>query len=303
MKNVIKTAIIFFCLFLFAACNSSSSEEDRAVTEQMLTSPEKANIGQQEDSMMMEQMEEESNGSEQVVNTVSNERKVMYTAHMEIVVANYTETEGKVTELVQKENGYVVSSNVHRDDAENKRGHFTIKIPQEKFESFLKSIDDLSVEVTEQNVQGEDVTEEFVDLNARLKAKKDVKEKLETFLKDATATKDLLDISEQIGKVQEEIEQIEGRLNYLKNQTDYSTVTISMTERKLNVGEIGSKDQNTWVRAKQLLVSTMNAILSFVSGTIVIIIGLSPIVFPVLTIVIGIFIYRKRKKKKEASRE
>lgn len=302
MKNVLKSTMLLCCLFLFTACNSNSFEDDTRSSDQLATT-EQTKMEQEESDIAIEQMESGQNNIPETRNIAKDERKVMYTAHMEIVVADYAETVENVTELVKKEKGYIVSSTVHRDNTNSIYGYVTIKIPQERFEPVLKNIANFSLEVKEQQVQGEDVTEEYVDLEARLKAKRDVKDKLEAFLKDATETKDLLAISEQIGNVQEEIEQIEGRLNYLKNETDYSTVTISMTERNVNVGEIGSKEQNTWVRAKQLLVSTMNGILSVISGTIVIVIGLSPIIIPVLIIVIAILIYRKRKKKKEASRE
>lgn len=301
MNNVVKIGILFFCLFMFTACSSSGSEQDRDMSGALLTT-ERSTIEQHNEDARIDQVETESgNDSKSIVqaNSASAERKVIYTAHLDVIVANFSEAEKKVTDIVRNENGYIVSSNIHRDDNENKSGHLTVKIPQAKFDTFLKDIDELSVEVKNQAIQGEDVTEEYVDLNARLKAKQDVKERLETFLKDATTTKDLLAVSEQIGNVQEEIEQLEGRLNYLKNQTDFSTVTISMTERSLKVGELGSKEQNTWVRAKQLLVSTINGIISVASGIVVVLIGLSPIFIPVVVIIVGIFLYRKKKKREE----
>lgn len=222
-------------------------------------------------------------------------RKISYTAHVEIVIEDMSKTVKQVTAVVQTENGYVASSDMHHNEKGNKTGRLTVKIPQEKFSVFLEKLDDLSLEILHENIQAEDVTDEYVDLTARLKAKQSVMKRLETFLEEAKTTKELLDVMEQMGKVQTEIEQIEGRLNVLKNQTDYAVVTITMTEK----GGLNAAEQNTWLKAKQLFVSTVNAILSFFSGTVVIVVGLSPIIFPLIVIGFGIYRYLKRKQKKK----
>ncbi len=302
MKSVIKTAIFFFCLFLTAACSPSDRSEIQVESSDSLDLMKRTEMAQEENAAAIEPLERPEKKSQSHMRAF-DERKVMYTAHVEIIVAQFAEAEEKIAELVRNENGYIVHSNVHRKDKKNIRGQMTIKIPQKKFETFLAQIGDLSVEVVNQSIQGEDATEEYVDLEARLKAKYDVKKKLESFLKEADETKDLLEISKEIGSVQEEIEQLEGRLNYLKNATDFSTVTILITERKQELGELGLQDSNTWVRAKQLFVSTIDAMFAFASGAMVIAVGLSPLVLPVILIAAALWLYWKRKKKKEVSRE
>lgn len=298
MKKLMLNVFVFLCAAVFAACSNDKTSENENKARLLL---ERGNVDDSHEMIEQVDMHETTDA-----NVLINEsaRKISYTAHIDVIIENMSETVRKVTELVQKEGGYIVSSDIHLDEKANQTGRLTVKIPQEKFQTFINQMEKMSAEIVSQNVQAQDVTEEYVDLRARLKAKQTVMKRLETFLQEANTTKDLLDVSEQIGKVQEEMEQIEGRLQFLENQIEYATVSISLTEKSLKVGNIGHQDQTTWVRAKQLFVTTINALLSFISSLAVVVIGLSPVIIPIVGMIIVIFIYRrKRKIKKEASRE
>ncbi len=87
----------------------------------------------------------------------------------------------------------------------------------------------------QRNISGDDVTEEYVDLESRLKSKRVVEERLISFMNNAEKTEDLLKISEDLAEVQEEIETIEGRKKFLENQTSLSTIIITLYENKVTV--------------------------------------------------------------------
>lgn len=119
-------------------------------------------------------------------------------------------------------------------------------------------------------------------------------------MEQAEKTEDLLKISNDLATVQAEKEQILGRMKYLKNNVDYSTVTIQLEEELVKVGSIQDKESlNTWEKAKSQFVSTINGLISFLSSVIVMIVGLSPILIPVVVIVIAWIIYRKKKNRSE----
>ena len=289
MKQIMVTMVVL----IMAACshqgsetvldgNSASMTIERNQSRQIPT----------EDAVGKRNVEEQ-----QVVEIDRAERKIIYTAHLQIVVSDYDEAENDIEALVDKKKGYIVSSNVKNSEETGRNGSITVRIPQESFQAFLDEIAAISDEVTDQSITSEDVTEEYVDLEARLKAKEVVKARLESLMEQAETTKDLLDISEQLGKVQEEIEQIQGRINYLTNRSDDATVTISITERSLKSGEIETDDLQTWARASQLFVKTINAIVSSISALAVVLIGLSPVIIPLAAAAGWIFYVRRKKKK------
>jgi hypothetical protein len=176
------------------------------------------------------------------------------------------------------------------------------RIPMKEFRPFLKSVKQLSKGTPFESVQGKDVTEEYVDLSSRLKAKEKVRERLESFMAGAQRTEDLLKISSDLAKVQEEIEQIQGRLNFLKNQSDYSTVTVFFEVKDLKAEKLQTDELNTWKKTKKLFMETVNFLVSAVSFLFVGIIGLAPIWL--IAILILLWLWRKRKngqKKKPES--
>lgn len=153
------------------------------------------------------------------------ERKVIYEAELKIKVQNLKQAQQAMEAAARKEGGYLVESSQSRANKE-KKGNYVFRIPQESFQDYLKQVEKTAQEMESRNITGKDVTEEYVDLESRLKAKKAVEKRLLEMMKGAKTTEDLLKVSEQLAQVQEEIEQLQGRLKYLENQTVYSTVRI-----------------------------------------------------------------------------
>lgn len=142
------------------------------------------------------------------------------------------------------------------------------------------------------------MTKEFVDLESRLQAKKDVKKRLENLLDGAKNSDDLLDISNKLGDTQEEIESLKGQIQYLEDRSAMSTVTISMTEENADVAGVKNWEElNTWEKTKKVLVGTTNAIITFFSSLIIFLVGTSPVLIPVLVVAAVIYWnYRKRNR-------
>jgi hypothetical protein len=101
----------------------------------------------------------------------------------------------------------------------------TIKVPRPRFDEAIKRIEKLG-DVLHRNVSAEDVTDEFVDLELRLKNARAMRDQLVELLKGA-AVKDAVEIEKELAKVTEVIEQIEGRLKVLRDKVGYSSITVS----------------------------------------------------------------------------
>ena len=202
---------------------------------------------------------------------------VIHQAQLQLKVKNLEKTQMKIERKANEYGGYIVESNVYREDEERVEGTITVRIPEARFQDFLVVTEGQASEVVGRNVTGQDVTEQYVDLKARLKSKRAVEEGLLAFMQDAKKTEDLLKISSDLAAVQEEIEQLTGQMKYLENQTSYSTVTITLSQERIVVPGIDNAKLDTWERTKKQLATSANLLLKAGSGIIVFIIGNLPI--------------------------
>ncbi|MEC0346624.1 DUF4349 domain-containing protein [Peribacillus frigoritolerans] len=263
-----KTMMLMFSLFLLLAGCSSNEKDDSASESQDEKAESKMDASISGNKVQEEAAEKEG---------VTDERKVIHQAQLELKVKNLEKAQMKIENKAAEYGGYVVESNVYREDEELVEGMITVRVPEAHFQDFLTDSEGEASDVVGRNVTGQDVTEQYVDLKARLKSKRAVEERLLAFMKDAEKTEDLLKISSDLAVVQEEIEQLTGQMKYLENQTSYSTVTITLSQDRIVVPGIDNKELNTWERTKKQLATSANLLLKAGSGIIVFIIGNLPI--------------------------
>ena len=222
---------------------------------------------------------------------------VIYQADLQLRVKRFEKTVQILEGKVEKYGGYIAESNVNKEGKEQLSGSIKIRIPQNHFQDFLQDAEGQAAEVIQRDITGQDVTEEYVDLGARLKSKRVVEERLTSFMKGATKTEDLLKISADLAAVQEEIETIEGKMKFLENQTSLSTINITLYENKVIVPNIEKDNLNTWEKTKKQFMKSMNILLATLSGLVVFFIGNLPIIIILAVIAILIFLYIKKVKK------
>jgi hypothetical protein len=288
-----KILLVGLMVFMsIAGCSSSKKEEASRGSKSM---EDIASTEQQE----METETDEQNSEQQVIK--SEKKMVIYHAEIRMEVKEFQKVQQTIEQLVQSQGGYIVQANVYESENHRLEGTVTTRIPQAKFQTFLGQLEKLAMKVHSRHVTGQDVTEEFVDLESRLKSKQAVEERLYQFLKEAKDTKDLLAISNDLARVQEEIEQIKGRMKYLQNQSDLSTVTIHLFENKVIVPDLENKDLNTWERTKKQFISSINLLLSLFSGLVVFIIGNLPILVVFILLISLLIFFGKNivKQKKQ----
>lgn len=263
-----KTMMLMFSLFLLLAGCSSNEKDDSASESQDEKAESKMDASIYGNKVQEEAAEKEG---------MTDERKVIHQAQLELKVKNLEKAQMKIENKAAEYGGYVVESNVYREDEELVEGTITVRVPEAHFQDFLTDSEGEASEVVGRNVTGQDVTEQYVDLKARLKSKRAVEERLLAFMKDAEKTEDLLKISSDLAVVQEEIEQLTGQMKYLENQASYSTVTITLSQDRIVVPGIDNKELNTLERTKKQLATSANLLLKAGSGIIVFIIGNLPI--------------------------
>ncbi|WP_254507966.1 DUF4349 domain-containing protein [Anatilimnocola floriformis] len=154
------------------------------------------------------------------------DRKLIYTGKLRLAVKSLATTEQELQRLLEVADGQLAEFREERT-AENRRAAtWKVRIPPGKFHSFVKQVADLGkAELHE--VTTADVTEEFVDIEARLKNKRQLESRILKLLDEkAGELKDVVTVEHELARVREDIERIEGRLRLLASQVDLSTVSI-----------------------------------------------------------------------------
>ena len=147
---------------------------------------------------------------------------LIYTATMNMAVFQVAEASKQVEQMARDVGGFLA----RRDDTT-----LVIRVPAEKFDDLLKRIEKLG-DVLHRNVVAEDVTEQYMDAEVRLKNARAVRDRLQQLLEKATKVEDSLAIEKELTRIGNDIETLEGKLKYLRDRARYSTITVSFRPKQ-----------------------------------------------------------------------
>ncbi|MFZ5879705.1 MAG: DUF4349 domain-containing protein [Chloroflexota bacterium] len=158
----------------------------------------------------------------------SGERLVVVTGDLELIVPNVETSLEQVAALAKESGGYVLQSSANSAD-KWQSAEITIRVPADQFDALLGRVKALGSQVLRENLQGRDVTEEYVDMEGRLKGLRTTLAQLDQLMEKAQTVEEALRVSVERGKIQEQIEQTLGRMQYLENQAALATLTVSLS--------------------------------------------------------------------------
>lgn len=162
-------------------------------------------------------------------------RKVIQNARVELEVLSFQDTAQKITELASQGKGYVATSNSQKQANGKLRGEVVVKMLPQSLDLFLQKVRDLG-ELKNQTIGSEDVTKQYLDTDARLRNARVMEQRLVEMLKTNTGkVSDLLQVEKELGRVREQIEQMQGTLKFWDAQVQFATVTILLAEKDMNV--------------------------------------------------------------------
>lgn len=178
--------------------------------------------------------------------TKKSDAKIIKTADIEFQTRDLEATYAKVRKTVSDQNGSFQSDNTGKRYNQVYR-ELVIRVPSENFEALVDGISSRVDYFDTKRISQKDVGEEFVDLKARLKAKRTLEERYLQLLSKAKNVKEMLEIERELANIREEIEAKQGRLNYLQNQVSLSTVSLRFYKEEVAVAaqaSFGSKIAN-----------------------------------------------------------
>ena len=284
-----KTIIYSLAILSLLACGKNEATQTNVSLMEVLPEDEVATKAFSPDSPPKMQM---PNSEAKPIDKTINLKKIIKSGDMTIEVADIKTAQEKIQNSVKNNKAYIQNERFSNAETQTTLS-MEIRIPNQNFDNLINSFSDEIGSISEKNIRVQDVTEEYTDVSIRLKNKLAYLEKYRDLLKRSASTKDLLEIQEKIRGLEEEIESSEGRLRYIDDQVNYSTLDLTL---------IREKPRNT-VTSKigfgsRLVDSVANGWNIFVNFSLEIV-SLWPFLFIIPIIILFWKKWRKRKSKKE----
>ena len=167
-------------------------------------------------------------------------RKIISNANLNLELNDPADGQRKTARIALAHGGFVVNSDVsHRDSEDQTKPeltvNITVRVPADQFDAAVEEIKSLASRVRQDKITGQDVTEEFYDLEARIKAKRALEAQFMEIMKQAHTVTDALQVQTQLAEVRTDIERLEGRRRYLEDQSSLSTINVEMSSPALLV--------------------------------------------------------------------
>ncbi len=310
-RTLILLAFILPYLATFQACNQMDKSTGYQTPNQKVditnnkTEPPIPNINKDMSTSTTENSpksnEKISDGEYKQVNynqqntdyNTQDKRMIIRSGTMSMEVEKYDDTEARVKQIAASFNGYVTNSSATLNAGGKKQGAITIRVASDKFDALVGELSKAG-KVVNQNITGNDVTEEYMDSDARVKTQRELESRLLKLLEEKTASlSSVVEVEQKLAAVRENIERTEGRMKYLKDQASYSTITVSVYEPTLLQTSTGG---GFFYELGDSVKRGLKGFTSILSGIITAIIALSPIL-AILGLVIYIITRYVKKRK------
>jgi hypothetical protein len=250
---------------------------------------------------------EEPGAAGKAQNAETLERMIIYNGALELTVEEPLEAQDEVARLIEGLDGYVVSSESYRFREDLFSVNMRLRVPAEAFSEAMATLRGMAIQVTRDQVSTEDVTQEYVDLEARLSALEAKAERLEELMEEAEDTEAVLAVYQELSATQADIEHVKGRMRYLERSAAMATISVVLQpdEAARPVEIAGWRPQGTAKRAVEALIRTyqflLDAAIWFLIYILPVLLGLGLVVYGVVRL--AIFLFRRTRRSRPEREE
>ncbi|MGE3819834.1 MAG: DUF4349 domain-containing protein, partial [Isosphaeraceae bacterium] len=213
----------------------------------------------------------EASGEEPVPQALP--RKVIYNATISLFVEDATAVGARIAAMVKEAGGYVAETDISGNPNQQRQATWKVRVPVERFDTFLAEVSRLG-ELQRSHLDSQDVTQEYYDLDARIKNKQKEETRLLKHLDDSTGKlEDILAVERELTRVRGEVEQMQGRIRYLANLSSLSTVTITLNEVRSYTPPVAP---TFTTRISRTFRESYEGLLRFLEGWVLVLVALVP---------------------------
>lgn len=268
-----KILLVYLSALIFPLACSNNEAVDEAASAVTLSAPLKAGESAVSDESAI----------------VVTEAKIIKTSTLRFETDDINESYKSIQTAITKHKAIIQNDESGKDYASAYR-NIVIRIPNSGFNAFIDEISQGVNHFDRKEISSQDVTEQYIDLEARMNAKKKLEKRYLELLAKANKVSEILEIEKELAVIREEIEAKEGQLKYLQSQISMSTITIEMyTNNASESGVTVSYGSKIWNAVK----SGFNGLSSFILGIITI--------WPFILIFVVVFIFIRRRFKKKTN--
>lgn len=311
--RILSAALALFLVLILAACGASVSKEaaDAGTTEMPTYDTTISNSSIEENGFSSYQSydTEKDKATTQTPDTVQSSDKIIYTGSATVETQKFDETVAAVEKLTEDIGGYIQSSNVNgRDfyasqygDSAFRTAYYELRVPVDRFRSFMDGLSELG-NVPYSSINADNITEQYTDIEARLKSCQAEETRLLELLDKADTVDEMLQIESYLSDVRYEIESYTAQIKNWDSRISYSTVSLSIQEVSLYT-DSSPADVNYGTQLKNSLVSSAKAVWLFLKNLLKFIIAALPVLAVVAVIAVPVLfivrsVVRKRKNNK-----
>ena len=293
VTSVLLLGIIFSGCSIASESEQSGFDEKGFIEESEALMVESAEPAMASEGDFAEEDRAANEGGAQYSDTMApNERKVIKSAYLEVEIekGKFENVIFNLTALAEQNGGFISNTQSYSDvDGNLTSGSITIRIPHDQYNSALEKIKNMGV-VKSISISGQDVTQEYVDLESRLRNFKAQEVILLDLMAQSKEVTDSIEVQRELSFVQEQVEVIRGRMNYLDNMVSFSTIDVFIFEPEPIATSTGWGFLDALKRGLRGAVTVFN-------GFMIFLIAASPVLLVIAIILIIVWrVIRARKR-------
>ena len=232
-----KGPLIFLFALLSLSVSCASAQRDASTVTQPKDTPQTQeaaktqNYGKEMEKVSLNDVDREGSTAE------AADRKIIRNADITIEVPSTVEAQHQVTSIAESHDGFVVTSEAKQRESNDPAQRtleikLVVRVPSNQFGRAFDEIKKLAGNTPAEQVTSQDVTEDFIDLEARIKTQKALEVQFLEIMRQANKIADALEVQRQIAEVRTEIEKLEGRKRFLENRSSLSTINVNIQTPK-----------------------------------------------------------------------